>query len=78
MSNISFKCPHCGADLLVDERAWGNRVRCANCNRPINLTGPKPKSFLGGVSDAVNSFWKQNQVGIKYVGRELLRSIFGG
>lgn len=74
MSQVSFKCPHCGSKLSVDERVWGNRVQCPECNRSINLTGPKPTSFL----QEVGEIWNQNKSGVTYIVGKALRSLLGG
>ena len=78
MSQVNFKCPHCGSDLSVDERVWGSRVRCPDCNRFINLNGPKPYSFLNDVSETASSAWKVFKPGLTYLGGQLIRSLFGG
>ena len=40
--NVNTKCPHCGAELTIDERWLGNKVECPYCSNSFVFSSAAP------------------------------------
>lgn len=49
MSDVRFKCPHCGQHLKADEDMSGEPLDCPTCGKPMRIPGapgmPKPREI---------------------------------
>ena len=39
-TDISFACPHCGKNLVIDYRGAGLQVNCSECGEPVLVPIP--------------------------------------
>jgi len=51
MSNLVYRCPHCGAAHEIDEALIGDRVDCRECGRPFEAAAPVATPVPAGEGD---------------------------